>query len=549
MAKRANGEGTITLRKDGRWEAASYVPTLDGRMKRVRFYARSRKEAHEKLVAKHEEVRRGLLTPNSQVTVAEYLQQWLESVVPRRNRRNTARGYEGVVRLYIVPRIGSKRLTLLTVRDVQNAAYSLLDDGHSIRTAQKFRTVLSAALTRAMRDELVSRNVARLIELPMAKRKEFLPWNPDEVATFLRTAHGHPWYIGYLIALTYGLRAGEIAGLRWADVDFATNQITVRQQISRIDGSLQAASVKTDAGNRRLPLVPFIRHALLEHATATSAVINEHLSPIPSETFTTEGTVLTSKVGTPVEPRGLLRTFDILTARAGLRRITLHQARHTVATLLGSLQIDPKDVQMILGHSNVSTTMQIYQHGNHERRRDAIMAVTNTLEAHLGQPSPDVSASASESVENSYGSRQGDDVAVNAFPLSAAVLQGSQRDTEHENPNDPSALLIFRPAVRIRSGAPHSTPVISVFADLPHDQIVLLEVRARNQLFGAVAVNGCRQIVTSTVASAPRLQAALSDLIALREVLGNAHTAQQTRAAFPLSLIPTDRLDPMEEAA
>lgn len=153
MAKRANGEGTITLRKDGRWEAASYVPTLDGRMKRVRFYARSRKEAHEKLVAKHDEVRRGFLTPNSQVTVAEYLQQWLETVVPRRNRRNTARGYEGVVRLHIVPRIGNKRLTQLTVRDVQNAAYALLDDGHSIRTAQKFRTVLSAALTRAMRDE------------------------------------------------------------------------------------------------------------------------------------------------------------------------------------------------------------------------------------------------------------------------------------------------------------------------------------------------------------------------------------------------------------
>ncbi|WP_370895059.1 hypothetical protein [Janibacter sp. GXQ6167] len=108
---------------------------------------------------------RGILTPNSQVTVAGYLQQWLETVVPRRNRRNTARGYEGVVRLHILPRIGSKRLTQLTVRDVQNAACALLDEGHSIRTAQKFRTVLSAALTRAMRDELVSRNVARLIGL------------------------------------------------------------------------------------------------------------------------------------------------------------------------------------------------------------------------------------------------------------------------------------------------------------------------------------------------------------------------------------------------
>ena len=131
-----------------------------------------------------------------------------------------------------------------------------------MRKVQVMRTVLSAALTRAMREELVVRNVARLVELPEWRRATIRPWSADEARQFLAVAKPDPLYAAFVLLIFYGLRRGEALGLRWEDIDFDAGTIRIRQQLQRIRGELLLAPLKTQAGKRDLPLLDVVRQAL-----------------------------------------------------------------------------------------------------------------------------------------------------------------------------------------------------------------------------------------------------------------------------------------------
>ena len=227
-----------------------------------------------------------------------------------------------------------------------------------------------------MREELVYRNVAQLVERPKYTAKETAIWTADQAALFLETISDHPLYIAFLLLLTYGMRRGEALGLRYSDIDFENGYLYIRQQIGRVGGSVKARDLKTINSKRRLPLMANVRTALLNHAKRNGVM----LPPFnPSSELSTQGTVITSKVGTPLQPRNLGRSFDVLTKKAGLPRIKIHALRHTAATVLKDLNVPVKDAQLILGHSNISTTLNIYQHGSHDTQRYAISAVENCL--------------------------------------------------------------------------------------------------------------------------------------------------------------------------
>jgi integrase len=367
VSRRATGEGTVYLRKDGRWEGAAYLPTPSGKRRRIRVYAKTRKETHDRLTAQLADAQRGVPAPEQSWTIGAYLDYWLRDVAPTKLRPGTLEHYESIVRVHLKPRLAAHSLTRLSVTALQQIFNQQLAEGHSVRTVQATRTVLSAALTRAMREELVPRNVARLVSLPSWQRKDITPWTAPEAGRFLTAARRERLYAAFLLLTLYGMRRGEVLGLRWSDIDWDRDQLHVRQQLQQVRGQIRVGPVKTNAGLRDLPLLPSVRDALRQHRAASV------------ELTTGSDLVFLSDEGTPIWPRNFVRVFQRVREQAGLRRIKLHHLRHTAATLLKNFGVPPRDAQLILGHAHITTTQQLYQHGDITTQQVALDRVGRAL--------------------------------------------------------------------------------------------------------------------------------------------------------------------------
>ncbi|MDR1410127.1 MAG: site-specific integrase [Oscillospiraceae bacterium] len=379
MKRGANGDGTIFQRQDGRWMAQAYVTLTDGTRKRLCITAKKREDVKAKLAEALLQEKKKIPFAERRWTVGEYLDYWVENVLPKTTRRKTAIEYERSVKMYLKPALGGKRLDALNVRCVQTAFDLLRDDGVGIRTIHKARAVLSAALGKAMRDELVFRNVAgsRLIDLPKYKPKTKTLWTSEQLLKFIEVAENHPLYVGFLAGFLYGMREGEILGLRWCDLDFKREVFTIRQQMQRVDGQNQALPVKTESGNRTLPLCESLTRVLLQKARDNS--IDVENCYIPDADYSLKGLVLTTRLGTPVSARNFLRSFYRLTARAELPRITFHTTRHIASTAHKNAGAPIKDAQGILGHADSNITRQIYQHCDIGVQRRTIETVEKQL--------------------------------------------------------------------------------------------------------------------------------------------------------------------------
>lgn len=370
--RRSNREGSIWQRQDGRWTGAAYVLTTSGALKRVYVYGRTRDEVHVRLVQLQDGSARGIPRPVRGWKVGEYLDYWLVEVARPMLRRTTYAEYETMVRLYLRPGLGRYRLDRLTVATVQAYLNGCLQAGHSSAKVHAIRKVLSAALTRAMREELVPRNVARLASLPPERPARQRPWSAEEARRFLDAALRDPMYPAFVLLLVYGLRRGEVLGLSWRDVDFEHGIVRVRQQLVRAGHQLYIGPVKTAAGRRELPLLGLARDALASQEAMR--VIGD-----PGSEWAAYELVFVTRTGHPVEPRNLARSFKRIISRGGLRPIRLHDLRHTTATLLKNLGVAPRDAMEILGHSRISVTLEIYTDGDEDTRRRALGRLSEQL--------------------------------------------------------------------------------------------------------------------------------------------------------------------------
>ena len=335
------------------------------------MYGRTRDEAHTKLIELQDKSRKGIPRP-SKAKVAEYLDYWLEHAVGSSIRPTTYAKYEQMIRLYLKPGLGRYRLDRLSVPHVQAYLNSRLKGGDSVAKVHVMRMVLGAALTRATREELITRNVARLATLPPVQSKERRPWSADEARRFLDAARGDPLYPAFVLLLVYGLRRGEVLGLSWSDVDFGAGVIRVRQQVIRVRGRLLIGPVKTRAGARELPLLGIARDGLVDQE-------GRQILGGPATEWSPYGLVFTTANGHPVEPRNLARSFERIARGAKLRPIRLHDLRHVTASLLKKLRVPPRDAMVILGHSRISVTLEIYTHVDEESRWDALDKMNRLL--------------------------------------------------------------------------------------------------------------------------------------------------------------------------
>ncbi len=372
--RRVNGDGSLTRRADGRWMGRYYAWTSSGTRKRITVYGKTRQQAAERMREAQQRNERGIPVPDRSWKLADWLDHWLEHVVLPNRRPATYRLYEMTVRLYLKPGLGTIPLTRLSASRVQAFFNGHLAAGHSVRTVQVMRTVLSSALSRAMREELISRNVARLVELPGWERQPITPWSAAEARAFLDAARNDPLYPAFMLLLVYGLRLGEVLGLRWHNIDEQEGEVRIRQQLQRQRGQLQLYPVKTAAGRRELPLLP-VAEDMLALRRETQASDRRELGRAWQDT----GLVFTTKTGRPIEPRNLLRSFRRICAHQDLRVIKVHHLRHTTATLLKNLGVPARDAQLILGHSRLAVTLEIYTHEDRQAKREALGRISDVL--------------------------------------------------------------------------------------------------------------------------------------------------------------------------
>jgi integrase len=262
--KRGNGAGSITKRNDGRWMARFTVHTAKG-PKRRHIYGRTRQEVATKLAKAMTDRDGGIELDPSSVTVNEYLQRWLNDSVKGSVRPITFESYERLVRVHVVPALGRVKLKALSPAHLQGLYRDRLDAGLSSSTVQRLHAVIHRALKQALRWDLVPRNVSEAVDPPKAQRKEIRPLTPEQVRTLLRTAEEDRLGALYALAITTGLRQGELFGLRWEDVDLEAGRLSVCHTLTTPKGGRRLGPPKRSKSRRSVKLTTGAVKALRDH--------------------------------------------------------------------------------------------------------------------------------------------------------------------------------------------------------------------------------------------------------------------------------------------
>ncbi|MEV1085034.1 site-specific integrase [Streptomyces sp. NPDC050211] len=401
--KRGNGEGSIYPYKTG-YAAYVWVTKPDGTRARKYAYGKTREEVHEKWLNLHAEAKKGPVATRHR-TVSAFLAYWLDSVVKPNLAPLTYVSYEGCVRLYIAPHLGPKRLDRLTVRDVREwltklatvcqccaqgkdakrdparrkccAIGECCESYPSRRVIQAARDALRAALTHAVTEEEISKNVASLVKVPKPRRRRIKPWSVAEAGQFLTDAAARDDHLfaAWVLVLCLGLRRGEVLGLTWKSVDFERGELYVDHQIQRAGRQILHRETKTEDSDDFLPLPALCLKALRMRRA-------QQIGDRKAAGELWQGRhdlIFTTKYGTPIEPGNMTRMFALRARRAGLRVIPLRNTRHTCSSLLVALKVHPKVAQRILRHSQIAMTMEVYAEASEEEVRAAIGKLSDAM--------------------------------------------------------------------------------------------------------------------------------------------------------------------------
>jgi integrase len=349
---RGHGEGSIYKRKDGLWVAQIYAQGT-----KLYRYARTQREARDWLQETRNQMQSGLNLSSAHITLNQFLQQWLESHKAS-IRPNTVQQYSYIVNHHLLPGIGRIRLKDLRPDHIQALYNSSLRDGKSQRTVQMMHAVLNHALNQALKWGLIGRNPAQGTSRPKFRRKEMKTLNGSQVQDLLQAVRGSRFEALYLLAVSTGMREGELLGLKWGDIDWETRRLKVQRQLQRLkESGLVFSEPKSRAGIRSVVLSRIVVSRLRSHR-----VIQAYERLFAGNRWKENDLIFPTTIGTAWEPRNLYRHFKTVLAQAGLPDIRFHDLRHTAATLMLQQGTHPKVVQERLGHADISLTLNTYSH-------------------------------------------------------------------------------------------------------------------------------------------------------------------------------------------
>ncbi len=368
--KRGNGEGGVYKRSNGRWAGQYVVQTPTG-PKRKTVSGANKTEVLAKVREGMAESTGGVVFDDN-LTLGEFMERWLHDSVKGGVKAITFEQYRRQTRIHIIPVLGSTKLPKLTPAHIQSLYQRKLDEGLSPTSVRYIHAVLNRALKQALRWRFVRENVAAATDPPKPQTKTMSPLDAEQAKRFLDAARRDRLEALFVVAVTAGLRIGELSGLRWEDLDLDRKTMRVARTLSRAKEGPRYTTPKTGKG-RSIALTQRAVESLRSHRTA------QNKERLAAADYEDSGLVFCTPTGRPLSRERVDRgSLQPILGRAGLvptdgNRITPHDLRHTCATLLLSQNVHPKYVQELLGHAKIAMTLDRYSHwipsmGDHTAR-------------------------------------------------------------------------------------------------------------------------------------------------------------------------------------
>lgn len=359
--RRGHNEGSI-YEVEGGFRGAVTNP-LTG--KRKYFSGKTRKAVREQIDAAKLKFSQGTFTFDSNQTLGEFLAAWLKSRPEGALKPNTRTNYEGVIRRHLIPEIGKVKLSHLTPQHVQQVLNKKEKEG-SPYLVRNIRAVLRAALNHAVRHGHLARNVAELVEAPRVPGSKVQPLSVEEARKLLASLKGNHFEALFTVAMMTGMRKGEVLALRWVDVALEERVIRVTGSLQRHGGSLVRLEPKTEQSRRSIEVPKLVTDALEAQRIAQKVARLK-----AGERWQETGYVFTTDNGTPIDPRNAYRDFQRALKAAELPPQRFHDLRHGYATLQLAEGVPMRVVMEQLGHTQIGTTVNIYQHVTRPMQREA----------------------------------------------------------------------------------------------------------------------------------------------------------------------------------
>jgi len=363
---RANGEGGIYQDKARKRWVGTVTTGYDDAGKQVRrsVTGKTKGQVAARLRELQGAVDQGQDPARRDLTLSRFLDLWLDDVLPGSVAAATEVQYRDIVRLYVKPHLGQKRLSTLTARDVARMLAALEAEDRSPNTRRLARSVLRRALRWAEQEGMIARNVAAIANGVKVGASEGRTMTVDQARTFLASVANDRLEAAYVVALALGLRRGELLGLAWADVDLDAERptLTVRRSLKRLPKvGLVADATKTKGSRRRVHLPAQAVDALRRHRLRMNT---ERLKVGPAWPTTPLGfdLIFRSPLGTPMDPDNFRQATYRATEGAGMGRWSPHELRHSAASLLIAQNVPLKVVSEVLGHSGIRITADVYGH-------------------------------------------------------------------------------------------------------------------------------------------------------------------------------------------
>ena len=371
MAKRrANGEGNIRKRTDGRWEGR-YTVGRDpetGKMITKNVLGKSQAEVKEKLKRALEDAKGIDFSRAGQYTVAEWMRLWYETYSKPSIRESTAEYYRNFIENHIIPNIGTIKLEKLTSLDIQKMYIKTKTSGRvprfknmtdfsvSNRLVRGIHMVLHNCLGQAVKERLINLNPTDGCKIPPKDKGEMKVLQPEQVGIYLKEAEAWGVLPMFYLELTSGLRRGELTALLWSDFDAEKRTISVTKTVNCLRGEMKVSRPKTENSVRNV-VIP---------QQAVELLKQEHEKhPDTSYMFPSPVT------GTMYHPDAVGRIHRKLLKKAGIEHIRFHDLRHTFATLALQNGVDIKTLSGMLGHYSAGFTLDTYTHVTNKMQLDA----------------------------------------------------------------------------------------------------------------------------------------------------------------------------------
>lgn len=371
MSKRENGEGTVYKRKDGTWSGQITV-TAGSKVKRKTIYGKTQKEVKEKI--KQLIMEADSTITEKGMTLEEWLHIWLREFKKRNLKITTYENYQLNIDRHIRgTELGETEIDRVTALQFQKFLNDLSENGRkdgkgamAPRTVRYIAIIINGAMEQAYKNDLVSKNICKAVVLPKKEKYEALTLSVDEIKQFLKEAKSDRLYALYLLEVYSGMRRGEILALHWSDINFEEKSISINKSLALVKDASNGAKYKnklvlqepkTSKSKRQIPINDTVISALNDHRKRQEDEKREF-----SDIYIDREMLFCKQNGDYLSPREFLRDYQKLLLKAGLEKRRFHDLRHSFATMLINANENPKVIQELLGHSTISTTLDIYSH-------------------------------------------------------------------------------------------------------------------------------------------------------------------------------------------